>query len=57
MIRAQAHQLFQIVTRRYETESVILTSNLAFGQWYQTFASDTALTATDWAIPATRHNA
>lgn len=57
MIRAQAHQRFQIVTRRYETESVILTSNLAFGQWYQTFASDTALTATDWAIPATRHNA
>lgn len=45
LTRQQAHQLFQIVTRRYETGSVILTSNLAFGQWDQTFASDTALTA------------
>jgi hypothetical protein len=29
MTRAQAHQLFQIVTRRYETESVIFS--LAYG--------------------------
>lgn len=43
--RQQAHQLFQIIAKRYEVGSVILTSNLVFGQWDQTFASDTALTA------------
>lgn len=45
MSKAQAHQLFQIIAKRYEVGSVILTSNLAFGQWDQTFANDTALTA------------
>jgi DNA replication protein DnaC len=43
--REQAHQLFQIIAKRYEAGSVILTSNLVFGQWDQTFAGDTALTA------------
>jgi DNA replication protein DnaC len=43
--REQAHQLFQIIARRYESGSVVLTSNLSFGQWDQTFAEDTALTA------------
>jgi hypothetical protein len=42
--REQAHQLFQIIAKRYEVGSVILTSNLVFGQWDQTFAGDTALT-------------
>jgi DNA replication protein DnaC len=45
LTREQAHQLFQVITKRYEVGSVILTSNLTFGQWDQTFASDTALTA------------
>jgi DNA replication protein DnaC len=45
MSREQAHQLFQIIAKRYEVGSVILTSNLVFGQWDQTFAGDTALTA------------
>lgn len=45
LTRQQAHQLFQIIAKRYEVGSVILTSNLVFGQWDQTFASDTALTA------------
>ena len=45
LTRQQAHQLFQIIAKRYESGSVILTSNLVFGQWDQTFASDTALTA------------
>jgi DNA replication protein DnaC len=45
MTREQAHQLFQIVAKRYEAGSVILTSNLVFGQWDQTFAGDQALTA------------
>lgn len=43
--REQAHQLFQVIARRYESGSIILTSNLTFGQWDQTFASDSALTA------------
>jgi DNA replication protein DnaC len=45
LTRQQAHQLFQIIAKRYESGSVILTSNLVFGQWDQNFASDTALTA------------
>jgi DNA replication protein DnaC len=45
LTREQAHQLFQVIARRYETGSIILTSNLTFGQWDQTFANDTALTA------------
>jgi DNA replication protein DnaC len=43
--REQAHQLFQIIAKRYEVGSIILTSNLLFGQWDQTFAGDSALTA------------
>src|SRR4029077_3537913 len=43
--REQAHQLFQVVAKRYEVGSMIVTSNLAFGQWDRTFAGDTALTA------------
>ena len=45
LTREQAHQLFQVVAKRYEVGSMIVTSNLAFGQWDRTFASDTALTA------------
>jgi len=45
LTREQAHQLFQIIAKRYEVGSVILTSNLVFGQWDQTFAGDQALTA------------
>jgi DNA replication protein DnaC len=45
LTREQAHQLFQVVAKRYEVGSMIVTSNLAFGQWDRTFAGDTALTA------------
>lgn len=45
LTRDQAHQLFQIIAKRYEVGSVILTSNLTFGAWDQTFAGDGALTA------------
>jgi DNA replication protein DnaC len=31
--------------KRYEKGSVILTSNLSFGQWDQTFAGNTTLTS------------
>jgi DNA replication protein DnaC len=43
--REQANLLFQVVAKRYETGSLILTSKLPFGQWDQTFAEDATLTA------------
>ena len=45
MTRDQAHQFFQIVAARYERGSTIMTSNLAFSSWDQTFAGDRVLTA------------
>jgi len=40
-----AKLLFDVVAKRYEKGSMILTSNLPFGHWDQTFANDTALTS------------
>lgn len=37
--------LFDVIAKRYEKGSIILTSNLPFGQWGQVFANDTALTS------------
>ncbi len=37
--------LFEVIAKRYEKGSVIVTSNLPFGQWGQIFAHDTALTS------------
>jgi len=37
--------LFDVIAKRYEKGSLILTSNLPFGQWGQTFANDNALTS------------
>ena len=45
MTRDQANLFFQVVVKRYEKGSVILTSNLSFGQWDETFAGNTALTS------------
>lgn len=45
MNREQANLLFQVIAKRYEFGSLILTSNLPFGQWDQTFADDATLTA------------
>jgi DNA replication protein DnaC len=45
MSREQANLFFQVIARRYEKGSLILTSNLSFGQWDTTFADNTALTA------------
>ena len=36
---------FQLVNARYEKGAMILTSNLSFGQWDETFAGNTALTS------------
>jgi hypothetical protein len=43
--REQANLFFQVVARRYEKGSIILTSNLAFGSWDEAFAGDAVLTA------------
>lgn len=43
--RNQANLFFQVVAERYEKGSMILTSNLNFGQWDETFSGNTALTA------------
>ena len=43
--REQASLFFQVVARRYEKGSLILTSNLTFGSWDEAFSSDAVLTA------------
>ncbi|AVP96574.1 hypothetical protein C7S18_06085 [Ahniella affigens] len=43
--KAQAHDLFQVIAKRYEHGSLIVTSNLNFGQWDQTLGGDSALAA------------
>lgn len=45
MSRDQANLFFQVIAARYERGSLIVTSNLPFGQWDATFAQDTTLTA------------
>jgi DNA replication protein DnaC len=45
MGREQANLFFQVVAKRYEKGSMILTSNLTFGSWDQAFAGDAVLTA------------
>jgi DNA replication protein DnaC len=44
MTREQANLFFQVVARRYERGSMILTSNLTFGSWDSAFAGDSVLT-------------
>lgn len=43
--REQANLFFQVIAARYERGSLIVTSNLPFGQWDTTFAQDATLTA------------
>jgi DNA replication protein DnaC len=43
--RNQANLFFQVIAKRYETGSIILTSNLSFGERDVTFAGNSALTA------------
>lgn len=43
--REEANLFFNVVAKRYERGSMILTSNLAFTQWASTFADDQTLTA------------
>jgi len=41
----QAELFFHVIAKRYEQGSVILTSNLSFGDWEETFAGNAALTS------------
>jgi DNA replication protein DnaC len=41
----QANLLFQVVAKRYERGSIVLTSNLSFGAWDQALAGDAVLSA------------
>lgn len=43
--REEANLFFQVIAKKYEKSSLIVTSNLPFGQWGQTFAEDETLTA------------
>jgi DNA replication protein DnaC len=43
--REQSNLFFQVVAKRCEKGSMILTSNLAFGSWDEAFAGDAVLTA------------
>ncbi|QBY45082.1 IS21-like element helper ATPase IstB [Arsenophonus nasoniae] len=43
--REEANLFFNVIAKRYEHGSVILTSNLSFGQWPSAFADDATLTA------------
>ncbi len=43
--RDEANLFFQVVAKRYERGSIVLTSNLSFPQWASAFADDQTLTA------------
>ena len=43
--RAEANLFFNVVAKRYEKGSIVVTSNLPFSQWAGAFADDQTLTA------------
>ncbi|EOJ8669171.1 MULTISPECIES: IS21-like element helper ATPase IstB [Providencia] len=43
--REEANLFFNVIAKRYEKGSTLLTSNLPFSQWAGAFANDTTLTA------------
>jgi DNA replication protein DnaC len=45
MDAASAHWVFQVVSRRYERGSIVLTSNRGFGDWGQVFADQVVASA------------
>ena len=45
MDAASAHWIFQVVSRRYEKKSLVLTTNLAFRDWPTIFPNATCATA------------
>jgi len=44
MSKEDAHHFFQVISKRYEQGSVIVTSNLVFSQWAGVFANDKVVT-------------
>ena len=44
-VREEDNLFFNVIAKRYEHGSIILTSNLSFGQWPSAFADDATLTA------------
>jgi len=44
MNKEEANHFFQIISKRYEKSSTILTSNLVFSKWTQVFAGDKVVT-------------
>ena len=45
MDATSAHWIFQVVSRRYERGSIVLTSNRGFGDWGAVFADGVVATA------------
>ncbi|HEX6077440.1 MAG TPA: ATP-binding protein [Micromonosporaceae bacterium] len=43
--RADANLVFQVISRRYEASSTIITSNKSFGEWGTIFTDDVLATA------------
>ena len=43
--REEANLFFNVIPKRYEQGSIIVTSNLPFSQWSTAFADDQTLTA------------
>jgi DNA replication protein DnaC len=43
--RAEANLVFQVISKRYEKGSIILTSNKTFSQWGQLFSDEVLATA------------
>jgi DNA replication protein DnaC len=43
--RAEANLFFNVIAKRYENASIMVTSNLPFSQWSTAFADDQTLTA------------
>ena len=42
---SQANLFFQVVSRRYEQGSIILTSNKSYGEWAEVFSGDAVIAA------------
>jgi DNA replication protein DnaC len=45
MSKDEAHMLFQVIAKRYERGSIILTSNLNFSEWGSLFGNDKVVTS------------